>query len=158
MPIEADHYLYINCLWVFGSLKGHGYSSVLLNHCIQDAQAQNCKGIWILSSIDRKKEYLEDPKNLRYKGFEVADVSDCGIAPYYLSLNHTAAFPEFREASRHPVIQKKGFVLHYSGQCPFATYWAERLKNTAKQNGITMEVIHITDRNTVQNLPSPISV
>lgn len=69
MPIEADHYLYINCLWVSGSLKGDGYSGVLLNHYIQDAQAQNCNGIWILSSIDRKKEYLADLKYLRYKGF-----------------------------------------------------------------------------------------
>jgi len=27
VPIEAGGWLYINCLWVSGSLKGHGYSS-----------------------------------------------------------------------------------------------------------------------------------
>ena len=26
VPIEADGYLYIDCLWVSGSMKGHGYS------------------------------------------------------------------------------------------------------------------------------------
>ena len=26
VPIEAAGYLYINCLWVSGSMKGHGYS------------------------------------------------------------------------------------------------------------------------------------
>ena len=27
VPIDAAGWLYINCLWVSGSLKGHGYSS-----------------------------------------------------------------------------------------------------------------------------------
>ena len=26
VPIEADGYIYIDCLWVSGSMKGHGYS------------------------------------------------------------------------------------------------------------------------------------
>ena len=31
VPIEAGGWLYINCLWVSGSMKGHGYSSELLS-------------------------------------------------------------------------------------------------------------------------------
>ena len=27
VPIQADGYFYIDCLWVSGSLKGHGYSN-----------------------------------------------------------------------------------------------------------------------------------
>ena len=27
VPIEADGYMYIDCLWVSGSFKGHGYST-----------------------------------------------------------------------------------------------------------------------------------
>ena len=27
IPINADGYMYIDCLWVSGSLKGHGYST-----------------------------------------------------------------------------------------------------------------------------------
>ena len=30
VPIQAEGYLYINCLWVSGSMKGHGYSNDLL--------------------------------------------------------------------------------------------------------------------------------
>ena len=33
-PIVADDFMYINCLWVAGSFKGHGYSTDLLNACI----------------------------------------------------------------------------------------------------------------------------
>ena len=35
VPIEADGYLYINCLWIAGAMKGHGYSNDLLNACIR---------------------------------------------------------------------------------------------------------------------------
>lgn len=41
VPIEADGYFYINCLWVSGSMKGHGYSNDLLDKCIWDAK---CRG------------------------------------------------------------------------------------------------------------------
>ena len=37
-PIVADSYMYINCLWVAGSFKGHGYSTDLLNACIEDSK------------------------------------------------------------------------------------------------------------------------
>ena len=46
--IEAGGWLYINCLWVSGSMKGHGYSSELLSECIRDAKEQGKKGICIL--------------------------------------------------------------------------------------------------------------
>ena len=40
VPIDADGYLYINCLWVSGAMKGHGYSNDLLDECIRDAGKQ----------------------------------------------------------------------------------------------------------------------
>ena len=78
---------YINCLWVSGSLKGHGYSNDLLEACICDARTQGKKGICILCAEGRKREFLADPKFLTYKGFRVADISDCGINLMYLPLN-----------------------------------------------------------------------
>ena len=36
VPIEADGWLYIDCLWVSGSMKGHGYSNDLLSECIRE--------------------------------------------------------------------------------------------------------------------------
>jgi len=37
-PIHAPGYMYIDCLWVSGSLKGHGYSNDLLSECIKDSR------------------------------------------------------------------------------------------------------------------------
>ena len=44
-PIEAEGYLYIDCLWVSGQFKGHGYSSLLLDECIRDARAQGKRAL-----------------------------------------------------------------------------------------------------------------
>ncbi len=81
-PIDAPGYLYINCLWVAGSMKGHGYSSDLLGECIRDAKAQGRQGICILSAEGRKREFLSDPKYLAYKGFTVADTSGLRDHPH----------------------------------------------------------------------------
>lgn len=48
-PIEADGYIFIDCLWVSGEFKGKGYSNMLLSKCIRDASAQGKNGICILS-------------------------------------------------------------------------------------------------------------
>ena len=50
VPIEADGYMYIDCLWVSGSFKGHGYSTDLLNACIEDSIAKGKLGLCILAA------------------------------------------------------------------------------------------------------------
>ena len=96
MPIEADGWIYIDCLWVSGALKGHGYAGELLTECIRDARAQGCKGLCILCAEGRKREFLADPKFLEHEGFTVADVSDCGITLMMLPLDPTAEEPRLR--------------------------------------------------------------
>ena len=43
-PVEADGYMYIDCLWVSGQFKGHGYSTLLLDECIRDSKEKGKKG------------------------------------------------------------------------------------------------------------------
>ena len=50
IPLDAKNFMYIDCLWVSGSLKGHGYSSELLNMCIEDSKKKGMDGICILST------------------------------------------------------------------------------------------------------------
>ena len=100
VPIEADGYLYINCLWIAGSLKGHGYSTDLLSECIRDARAQGKKGLCILCAEGCKREFLADPGFLAHKGFLTADTSDCGITLLYLPLQKDAEPPKFKVPPR----------------------------------------------------------
>ena len=157
VPITAEGYLFINCLWIAGSMKGHGYSNDLLEECLRDARAQGRKGLCILSSEKRKKEFLADPKYLSYKGFSVADTSEVGITLMYLPLEPAAQVPKFKECAKHPKIDEGGFVLYYTDQCPFTYYWVPRVQEAAKEHGIPLKVIHITDRETAQNAPAPVT-
>lgn len=157
VPIEAAGYLYINCLWVSGSMKGHGYSSDLLDECIRDAKAQGKKGLCILCAEGRKREFLADPQFLAHKGFLLADTSDCGITLMYLPLAEDAEPPEFKACARHPQANGNGFVIYYTDQCPYTHYWVPRVEQAAKEHGIPLKTIHITTKEAAQNVPAPVT-
>lgn len=155
-PLDADGYMYIDCLWVSGSFKGHGYSTDLLDYCIHDSKEKGRKGLCILSAA-KKKPFLADPKFLKYKGFEIADEAGNGIQLWYLPFEKDEGRPAFRECAKHPHIEEKGYVLFYTSQCPFNAKYVPVLEQTAKENGIAFRAYHITDRETAQNAPSPIT-
>ena len=49
-PLEADGYMHINCFWVSGACKGHGYANDLLERCIADANEKGMAGLTVISS------------------------------------------------------------------------------------------------------------
>ena len=115
VPIDAAGWLYINCLWVSGSLKGH------------------------------------------HKGFKVSDISDCGIDLMYLPLAENARPPKFKDCAKHPKVEENGFVLYYTDQCPYTYYWVPKVQEVAKEHGIPFKAVHITEKETAQNVPAPVT-
>ena len=156
VPIEADGYMYIDCLWVSGSFKGHGYSTDLLDACIGDSKAKGKKGLCILSAA-KKKPFLADPKFLKYKGFIAGDEADNGIQLWYLPFDKKTEAPIFKECAKHPHIDEKGYVLYYTSQCPFNAKYVPVLEQTAEENNIPFRAIHIESRDEAQNAPTPVT-
>ena len=156
VPIEADGYMYIDCLWVSGSFKGHGYSSDLLNACIEDSKEKGRNGLCILCAA-KKRPFLADPKFLKYKGFAASDEADNGIGLWYLLLDEKADVPRFKECAKHPHIDEMGYVLYYTSQCPFNAKYVPVLEQTARENDIPFHAIHIESREEAQNAPTPIT-
>lgn len=154
VPIEAPGYLYIDCFWVSGSFKGHGYSNDLLNACIEDAKATGKVGLCVLSSA-KKKPFLSDPKHLAYKGFTVADESDCGINLMYLPLEKDAPVPKFKPCAKHPHVEQDGYVLYYTNQCPFNGKYVPIVEEAARVNGIPFKAIHLETKEEAQSAPAP---
>ena len=146
--------MYIDCFWVSGSFKGHGYANDLLNQCIEDSKEKGKSGLCILSST-KKKPFLSDPQYLLHKGFKVADVSDVGINLMYLSFHEKAMIPQFTESARHPHIKENGYVLYYTSQCPFNGKYVPIVEQTALDNNIPFKVIHIKTKEQAQAAPSP---
>ncbi|MBR6091074.1 MAG: YoaP domain-containing protein [Anaerolineaceae bacterium] len=156
VPIDAPGCMYIDCLWVSGSFKGHGYSTDLLNACIEDSRGKGKTGLCILSSA-KKRGFLADPKYLKYKGFAPADESDNGIQLWYLPLAEDAQKPAFRECAKHPHVEENGYVLFFTNQCPFPAKYVPVIENIAREQNIAFRSVHITDRETAQNVPTPVT-
>ena len=156
VPINADGYMYIDCLWVSGSFKGHGYSTELLDACIEDSNEKEKKGLCILAAA-KKKPFLADPKFLKYKGFTVCDEADNGIQLWFLPFGEEAETPKFKECAKHPHIEERGYVLYYTSQCPFNAKYVPVLEQTARENDISFHAIHIDSKEKAQNAPTPIT-
>ena len=155
-PIEAPGYLYIDCLWVSGSLKGHGYSNDLLGACVDDGRRSGKKGICVLSA-KKKLPFLADPKYLEHKGFTVCDEADNGVQLWYLPLIPGAEPPRFRECARHPRVNEAGYVLYYTHQCPFNAKYVPIVERAAKENGIPFRAVRLESREAAQNAPTPVT-
>lgn len=155
-PIEAPDCMYIDCLWVSGALKGHGYAGELLRACAEDSRAKGRKGLCILSSA-KKKPFLADPGFLRHEGFAVCDEADNGIQLWHLPLAEDAVPPRFRECARHPHIGEKGYVLYYTHQCPFNAKYVPVLEETAASLGVPFRAIRLTSREEARSAPTPVT-
>lgn len=156
VPIEADGYMYINCLWVSGSFKGKGYSTDLLDKCIEDSKNKGKKGLCILSSA-KKKAFLAEPKFLLYKGFSVSDEADNGIQLWDLAFEDNSCKPKFKECAKHPHTDEDGYVLYYTNQCPFTAKYVPIIEDIARENGVKFRSVHIESKEAAQNAPTPIT-
>lgn len=151
-PLVADGYMHINCFWVSGSFKGHGYANDLLSACIADARAQGKRGITVISSA-KKMPFLSDPKYLAYKGFKVADKAEPYYTLMYLPFENDAPVPKFKAAARRPHTDKSGFVVYYTNGCPFTAKYVPLVAQTAKDNGLPFEAVLLDSKEKAQNAP-----
>ena len=153
-PIEADGYMFINCLWVSGQFKGQGNSNLLLGECIRDSKEKGKKGLVILSS-KKKMPYLSDPKYLRYKGFQLADNAKPYYELMYLPFYNNAEKPRFKDSVREPKIKDPGFVLYYSHQCPFTAKYVPLIEGIAKSKNVPFKSVRFETAEQAQNAPAP---
>lgn len=151
-PIEADGYMHINCFWVSGSFKGHGYANDLLGECIKDAKAQGKRGITVISS-PKKMPFLSDPKYLAHKGFKAADSTEPFFTLLYLPFDDDSPTPKFKDCAKKPHVDKQGFVVYYTHGCPFTAKYIPIVEQTARDNGIKFESVFIDSKEKAQNAP-----
>lgn len=153
-PVQADGYMYIDCLWVSGQFKGQGYSSLLLDACIQDSKEKGKKGLVILSS-KKKKGYLSDPKYMKYKGFETVDTAYPDFELMVLPFDKNAEKPRFKSSVKEQKAMQKGFTLYYTSQCPFTAKYVPLLEEMAKWRNVAFHVVHVQSKEEAQNASIP---
>lgn len=153
VPIEAQEYMYINCFWVSGSFKGHGYSNELLGACISDSMEKGKRGICTISST-KKMSFLSDPKYLAYKGFLTADTAEPYFTLLYLPLEKNAPVPKFKEQVKQPHTEEKGFSLYYTAGCPYTAKYVPLIEEKARDMGLPFRSIFIDNAEAARNAPA----
>lgn len=153
VPIDADGYLHINCFWVSGGFKGHGYANDLLGRCVKDAKEQGKWGITVISS-PKKQPFLSDPKYLAYKGFITADKAEPFFTLMYLPIVDDAPRPCFRSQVKSPQIEERGFVLYWTAGCPYTAKYVPLIEKTAALLGVPFKSVKLDNLEKVKNAPA----
>lgn len=154
LPVRADNYMHVDCFWVSGSFKGHGYADELLSRCIADAKDKGKSGLTVLSS-PKKMPFLSDPKYLAHRGFQVADTAQPYFTLLYLPFDDSAEKPCFLPCSQ---VNKEGFDLYYTAQCPYTAKYVPLLKKIADEKGVPMTVTQITSAEQAKKAPLPFTI
>lgn len=152
-PVKADGYMYIDCFWVSGQFAGQGNANLLLEECIRDSREKGKKGLCVLSG-KKKLPFLSDPKYLAYKGFLAADSAEPQFELLYLPFDSSAPKPAFFPQVKTPHIDKSGFVLYYTHQCPFTAKYVPPIEEAAKAKGLPFESVLIDSREQAQKAPA----
>jgi N-acetylglutamate synthase-like GNAT family acetyltransferase len=141
--VKADGYMFIHCLWVVGKSKGKGFSTALLDACIEDAKKQKMKGVAMVTS---EKVWLAHRQVLDKHGFECVDT-----APPSFSLM-VKKFSEHPSPTFAGGWEKKaeafgeGLTIIRSDQCPYIEDAAQAAMAAATKVGIKCRVIELQSR------------
>ena len=150
VPIDGENYMYIYCLWVQGTPKGHGFGRQLMQHCIDDARRQGKSGVCMLGA-DKQKSWLSDQNFAKKFGFAPVDGTSNGYE--LLALSFDGTFPRFTESARTCKTETAGLVVYYDHQCPFTFQRAESLKTYCKEHDIQASFILVDSLEEAKALP-----
>lgn len=162
-PVEADGYLIIHCLWVYGIHKGKGLGSLLLQSCLEDANKSQCRGVAVVTSSDS----LMAGRELFLKaGFVPADraiaSSEAAVAPYELlvkKLKKASPDPRFVvDTERLLRRYRKGLTILAADQCPYAAKSVERIVEASRMLGLEPKEVRVGSAKASRELPTPYGV
>jgi N-acetylglutamate synthase-like GNAT family acetyltransferase len=153
--VNASGYMFIHCLWVVGKSRGKGLANILLDECIEDAQALGMNGVAMVTS---ERVWLMGKKLLQKKGFESVEE----IPPFNLMVK------KFKEAPSpsftHDWEQKArrygpGLTIIRTDQCPYMPDATNAVVEFAREKGIACQVVELGSCQEIRDwAPSPYGV
>jgi len=159
VPIDAPNYFLINCFWVSGKYKGHGYGKALLQLAIDDAKSQGKDGL--VTVVGTKKfHFMSDGKWLLRQGFEICESLSSGFSLLVKKMNPKAENPGFKESViSGECPDKNGLVVYYSNRCPYSEYHVKTsLMETAQKRKIPLKIIKLETMGQAQSAPTPATI
>jgi GNAT superfamily N-acetyltransferase len=159
LPVEAEDLFNINCFWVSGKYKGHGYAKILLRQAEKDARSDGRAGLMTVTGR-KKYHFMSDGKWFIKQGFEIVDETETGFILLVKIFDRDTKLPQFTDTARKGICPNdKGLTAYYSNRCPFAEYHVtENLTATAKALNLPLEIIKFQSLPEVKAAPSPATI
>ena len=159
VPIDAPYYLLLNCFWVSGKYKGHGYGKELLRLAMEDAKSQGKDGL--VTVVGTKKfHFMSDTKWLLKQGFETCDTISSGFSLLVKKINPKSNNPKFKDSVKSGECEdKNGLVVYYSNRCPFSEYHVTNsLTETAEKRKLPLTIVKLETMEQAQAAPTPATI
>lgn len=156
-PIDANNFMFINCLWVSGKYKSHGYGKKLLKDCIEDSKEKDKKGLVAIGS-KKKMHFLTDSKFLKHMGFKIADTAYPEFELLYLPFDNNTKKPFFKAILKNEKLKEKGVTVYFSNGCPHTDKYIPLEEEVLKTRKIEYKIIHLKTKEEAQNAPTPCSI
>lgn len=159
IPVDAPHYLIINCFWVSGQYKGKGHAKALLQSAIDDAKEQGKHGL--VTVVGTKKfHFMSDTQWLLRQGFKTVENLPNGFSLLVLKIDAAALDPSFKESVKSgECADKNGLVVYYTNRCPFTEYYVRNsLISAADAKKLPLKIIKLETMEQAQTAPTPATI
>jgi GNAT superfamily N-acetyltransferase len=159
VPVDAPNFLLLNCFWVSGQYKGHGYGKELVKLAIEDAKSQKKDGLVTVVGTT-KFHFMSDTKWLLKQGFETCEKLPSGFSLLVKKIHPKANYPKFKDSViSGQCDEKKGLVVYYSNRCPFSEYHVTTsMMETAEKRKLPLKIIKLDTKEKAQSAPSPATI
>lgn len=159
VPVDAPNFLLLNCFWVSGQYKGHGYGKELVKLAMEDAKSQGKDGLVTVVGTT-KFHFMSDTKWLLKQGFETCEKLSSGFSLLVKKINPGANNPKFKNSViSGQCDEKKGLVVYYSNRCPFSEYHVTTsMMETAEKRKLPLKIIKLDTKEKAQSAPSPATI
>lgn len=153
-PVDADGYMFIQCIFVGfrKEFKGKGYASAMIDACMDDAKEARMNGVAV---VTRKGPFMANRDIFIKKGFVPVDREEPDFELLALKFDPSVEDPRFRPSirvnrDRYP----EGLTIFRSPQCPYSEKNVRAIIETAReQYGLSPRLIEMEDAESVQDSP-----
>lgn len=155
-PVDADGYMFIQCIFVGfrKEFKGKGYGSCMIDACINDAKEGGMKGVAVVA---RKGPFMAGRDIFIEKGFVPVDSAAPDFELLALKFDPVADNPSFKKTVvENCGMYPEGLTILRSPQCPYSEKNVAAIMKTAgKKYGLSPRLVEMEDAEAVQNAPCP---
>ena len=139
-PVDAPGYMFIHCYRIDDKFRGQGYDTAIWRECVAECRIKHKKGLCVLVG-EHDLPNLNRKSDFEARGFRFAAKAEPYFELWYLPLEEDAEPPRFSADLTEAEVEREGWALYYSHQCPHTAKLVPRLEAKAKELNIPLKTV-----------------